>query len=90
MLWQSMVGKLVAKRFRQIFEYLDEAAVGQLNLIQLTTQDLATMDTLDSEVRADVEDAARIFARRQASAGCVFPAILEHSCPESSAIELVL
>ena len=64
-----MVGKLKAKRFRQIFEYLDVAAAGQLDLIQMAFQNPATMETLDSEVRADVENAARIFARRQVATG---------------------
>lgn len=68
-----MIGKLKTKRFRQIFEYLDVAASGKLDLIGLAFQDPATMETLDSEVRADVEDAARIFAKRQVAAGCVSP-----------------
>lgn len=69
--WQNLVGKLKAKRFRQIFEYLDVAAAGKLDLIALALENSHIMETLDSEVRADVEAAARILAKRVAPAGYV-------------------
>ena len=64
---QNMVEKLKAKRFRQIFEYLDQGSAGALDLIGLALRDGALMETLDAEVRADVEAAARILAKRTVS-----------------------
>ena len=61
--------KLKAKRFRQIFDYLDAEGAGRLDLISLAFEDGVLMETLDSEVRADVETAARILAKRTV-AGC--------------------
>jgi hypothetical protein len=34
---QAIIGKLKAKRFRQIFDYLDTAGAGELDLVTLVS-----------------------------------------------------
>ncbi|KAI3431406.1 hypothetical protein D9Q98_004459 [Chlorella vulgaris] len=60
---ERLVDRLKRERFRAVFEYLgrgDPAPV--LNLLD-TIQDEAFMDTIDPEVRADIECAGRLLAR---------------------------
>ncbi|KAK9823252.1 hypothetical protein WJX72_001357 [[Myrmecia] bisecta] len=60
---QQLIARLKTKRFQQIFEYLDQDRDGALDLVALVAEDLELLETLDPEVRADVEMAARILAR---------------------------
>ncbi|KAL6760366.1 hypothetical protein V8C86DRAFT_1773436, partial [Haematococcus lacustris] len=59
----KLYAQLRAKRFSQIFEYLDEAGDGMLDVVGLVRAATARMDNLDNEVREDVELAAEIHAR---------------------------
>ncbi|KAK9818631.1 hypothetical protein WJX74_005925 [Apatococcus lobatus] len=65
---RTLMARLQARRFRQIYEYL--AQVGEvygqgLDLIGLVTSGgEGLLDTLDGEVKADVEAAARLLAAR--------------------------
>lgn len=64
---KAMMGKLKAKRFRQIFQYLEQRS-GHDETVELLTmvfgEDKTTMESLDEEVRADVEAAAQILFGR--------------------------
>lgn len=60
---KKMYQSLKAKRFQQIFDYLDEGNQGVLDLVGLVRMPTAHMDNLDTEVREDVERAAEIHAR---------------------------
>ncbi len=48
---QRLFDKLRAKRFGQIFEYLDVEGAGLLDLVALVRRPTAHMDNLDNEVR---------------------------------------
>ncbi|KAL4440425.1 hypothetical protein ABPG75_003426 [Micractinium tetrahymenae] len=68
---ERLVDRLKRERFRAIFDYLRRGSPAPvLNLLE-TVQDETFMDTIDPEVRADVEYAGRLLAksigRRQAS-----------------------
>ena len=62
---QTLMARLKAKRFRQIFHYLDQDQDGIIDLLDLTTGEEGLMETLDPEVRADVEAAAHVLAAHQ-------------------------
>ncbi|EIE23420.1 hypothetical protein COCSUDRAFT_41669 [Coccomyxa subellipsoidea C-169] len=60
-----LADRLRAKRFHQIFSYLDHEGCGVLDLLALAALDEhGLMKTLDAEVAADVEAAARLLARQ--------------------------
>ncbi|BDA47284.1 hypothetical protein COCOBI_10-1300 [Coccomyxa sp. Obi] len=60
-----LADRLRAKRFRQIFAYLDQEDSGALDLLATVALDEnGLMRTLDAEVAADVEAAARLLARQ--------------------------
>jgi hypothetical protein len=63
---QLMMARLKGKRFSQIFEYLDQDGDGLVDMLALL-DDEALMETLDPEVRGDVDAAARVLSRRLAS-----------------------
>lgn len=46
----KLYDRLRAKRFTQIFEYLDEGESGALDLVSLVRTPTAHMDNLDNEV----------------------------------------
>ncbi|DBA68546.1 TPA: hypothetical protein ACH3X2_013610 [Trebouxia sp. C0005] len=62
---QTLMARLKAKRFSQIFNYLDQDQAGVIDLLDLATSEEGLMDTLDPEVRADVEAAAHVLAAHQ-------------------------
>ncbi|CAL5220772.1 g2838 [Coccomyxa viridis] len=73
---ERLVEELKARRFRQIFTYLDQDGTGLLDVMALVTEDeLDLMRTLDAEVRADVEAAARLLARQLQAQGGNSPGI---------------
>lgn len=61
---EKLFQRLQVKRFTQVFQYLDEGQAGQLDLQWLLFSGSPKMDSLDSEVRADVELAAQIWMKR--------------------------
>ena len=44
---QAIIGKLKAKRFRQIFDYLDTAGAGELDLVTLVSAPACSSQCLD-------------------------------------------
>jgi len=64
----ALQARLKHKRFKQVFEFLDEAQVGLVDLVGTVSNNPVMMDVLDDEVRADVEAAARLYARQQGRA----------------------
>ncbi|CAK0783303.1 hypothetical protein CVIRNUC_006502 [Coccomyxa viridis] len=83
---ERMVDELKARRFRQIFAYLDQDGTGLLDLMALVTEDeLDIMQTLDAEVRADVEAAARLLARQVQATGPNSPQVSSVDSPASMA-----
>lgn len=69
----KLYDKLRAKRFAQIFEYLDVSSSGTLDLVGLVRTPTAHLDNLDNEVREDVEVAALIHAET-----CGVPLLPDH------------
>lgn len=55
--------RLKLKRFVQIFEYLDEASAGAIDLVALVRARGSRVERLDGEVLLDVEAAAALWAR---------------------------
>ncbi|PRW39076.1 expressed ef-hand domain-containing isoform A [Chlorella sorokiniana] len=70
---EKLVDRLKRERFRAVFDYLRRGAPAPVVNLLEAVQDVAFMDTIDPEVRADVEFAARALdkaiARRQAAEG---------------------
>ncbi len=61
----ALIDQLKAKRFKQIFDFLDEAGTGSVPLARIVAGDnpevAARLEELDNEVRQDLEGAARVF-----------------------------
>lgn len=63
---QTLMAKLKAKRFRQIFQYLDQDQDGVIDLLDLTTGiDTATATNLCFVIHQPAAHAAAFFLSRQ-------------------------
>ncbi|WIA42412.1 hypothetical protein OEZ86_008411 [Tetradesmus obliquus] len=65
---KHMVKALQNKRFRQIFDFLDQDCLGSFNLVALMASTPEWLDDLDDEVRADLEMAGKLLAKRSQQA----------------------
>ncbi|GBF98697.1 hypothetical protein Rsub_11411 [Raphidocelis subcapitata] len=59
----AIVRRLTRKRFQQIFDYLDKASTGAIDLAAVLETAPDTLAELDDDVRDDVENAARLAER---------------------------
>lgn len=59
----SLQSKLKRKRFKQVFEFLDEQQLGLIDLVSIVNNNPVMMDVLDDEVRNDVDAAARLYVK---------------------------
>lgn len=85
---ETMLRRLKARRFRAIFDYLDTAGVGVVDLPLIIRQQ-SVMDSLEKAVREDVERAAALVMTRAARGGEGAPVLLDVS-GFSSVMEEVL
>lgn len=67
---QALIRKLKRKRFRQVFDYLDQTQRGAIDLAAVLAEPApAYLDNLDDEVRADLELAARLYLKQRSKLG---------------------
>ncbi len=63
---QALIDQLKAKRFKQIYDFLDEAGTGKVPLVRIMSGEdpevVARLEELDDEVRQDLEGAAKVYA----------------------------